>query len=233
MALSTTLNSGEAGVELPTNACTQVQVIGDIRAYGTLNVDREGNVSDPHMDAEWDTYQDDEFHCRDCGEEFPNEEAAKEHLRRAQRNTNFWLMGLPEAKWRDTPLPDFNDESEEISIGGQTVPVRMGPACSLALAKSGYEGLIEQSVEVGTVPANFQFDDWEKLTDEASPLTYDGGGPRLSRRLLAKAVKHLATGAGATYSPERFTLYRNSDPEEPVVLVGNGSAILIAPRVQD
>ncbi|WP_193569629.1 hypothetical protein [Haloarcula sp. JP-Z28] len=63
------------------------------------------------MDAEWDSYQSDEFHCRDCGEEFPNEEAAKEHLRKAQKDVCFWLMGLPEAKWRDAPLPDFNDES--------------------------------------------------------------------------------------------------------------------------
>jgi hypothetical protein len=233
MSRTATLGSGTNGLSLPSEACTEVQVIGDIRAYGTLHVDKDGNVSDPHMDAEWGSYQDDEFHCQDCGEEFPNEEAAKEHLRQAQRITDFWLMGLPEVSHRNVSLPDFNEEPVAMSINGHSIRVRKGPAHSLALVESGYEKIIEQSIEVGTIPPEFQFDDWEKLTSKTSPLTYHDSSPRISKRLLSRAVKHLATGAGATYDPDQFTLYRGRDPEGLFTLVANGDAVLIAPRIQD
>jgi hypothetical protein len=233
MSRTATLGGGANGLSFPTKTCTEVQVIGDIRAYGTLNIDGDGNVSDPHMDAEWGSYQSDEFHCRDCGEEFTNEKAAKEHLRQAQRITDFWLMGLPEASHRNVSLPDFNEEPEEITLNGCSVSIRKGPAHSLALIEDGYEKMIEQSIEVGRIPPEFQFDDWGKLTSKKSPLTYFDCSPRISKRLLARAVKHLAAGAGATYDPEQFMLYRGRDPEGLFTLVANGNALIIASRVQE
>lgn len=234
MATSSSSGSGEGGrVSLTNPPCTEVQVIGDIRAYGILNLLRSGEVSDARMSSEWDTYQVDEFRCLDCGEEFPNEEAAKEHLQESQRKTNFWLMGLPEGECDYTGLPDFEAEPVETTINGHSMSIREGPANAIALVESGYEPLIENSLEINSFPPHFNFDDWEMLSGESSPLTFENGNPRLSRKNLIRAVKELATGAGATYNPERFTLYRPDFGTAPCLLVANGDAILIAPKVSN
>jgi hypothetical protein len=193
-------------------------------------IDEDGYVSDPHMDAEWGSYETDKFECLDCGETFPTESDAKEHLKSAQDGAGFWEMGLPvtDADCRTVAPPEFKDKTKEITANRHTVCIREDVSRTLGVIQGGYKDLIEQSDSQVELPANFKFGEWEMMTGEDSPLTFDDGSPRLSERVLARAVKYLAEGAGATYDPERFSLY----PLEYPVLVADEEAVLIAPKEQ-
>ena len=211
--------------------CTEIQVKGSVPAYGSMVVDEHGNVSDPHMDAAWGSYNTEEYECRGCGETFPSEAAAKDHLKRAQVEAGFWEMGLPatETEYRTVKPPEFTPLAEEVSANGHTVRARLDPSQTLGLLQDNHEELIDQSEDPVVLPPNFEFDGWGQLADTESLLTFDDGSPRISKWKLARAVKHLAVGAGATYNPDRYSLY----PLETPMLVAGGEAILIAKRNQD
>lgn len=158
---------------------------------------------------------DESFECS-CGETFPSESEAKDHLRDKR------ARGPPVPTTEQPRSLNWQDESNTAFDGR----VEYVPSSTRGAGRiiDGAEYLIATARTTYTPPSNYAFDDWEPL--QSGRLSNHRNDPLFSKRLLSRALVTLSKSY--QYISERYTLYFRG--HEPLYLEGPEGGIVIAER---
>lgn len=156
----------------------------------------------------------------DCGETFPDDDAARKHLERARRRHQHRVPPLRE-------LPNEVSWVEETTAAlHSNVTVYPDEYSHLGKVVDGMEYIEFGTVESFKPPADYAFDIWSPVRD-GGHFNVDGQ-PVLSTTFLEQAMATL-TGRAYSYDPEEYSVY-SLGMGYPACVTDGDDAILIAPR---
>lgn len=210
----------------------EISVIASVKTEKGMRISERGHISsdENYSQPDWRSLTVDEYRCYSCDETFDTESDAKAHLQRefSRWQAKYALPGIPEQP-TDPParMPTFTKETE-ISVGDIPIQGRADDANTMAVITDSIGLLIATSRQSYSLPPNYEFDNWEPLSDSGD-LTYPNGHPRIGDYQLKRAIRHLSRTNGVRYKADKFTLYDRGD--KPFLLVAHGEAIVIAPRI--
>jgi len=209
----------------------RVLTVATVDVAKSIRVDQQdGNIyeSDGFGRPDWESLSVAYHFCTECEEEFEDKEKAKSHLKNRYNRwqAKYQLPGIPESTTEHiSGSMTFNEEPAERTIDSIPVVAAENEENTAALIKEGVGALIGTSRRSYSIPANFDFTEWEPLN--GGKLTHPSGTNRIQKELLKRAIDYLATPYNHPYNPSNFTLYDRGDAA--FLLVANGEAIAIAP----
>lgn len=176
--------------------------------------------------------RDDDGHfCSDniikcsCGKKFEDRDEAKEHIE-TYRHRFFDPAPIPEIP----PSGQFKDEPEDIFGGCVSLRSRADSSIdAIAVVESGSDYLAATAREIFHPPANYDFENWEPLSDGRLTHRYDDEPRPMFRASYLKQALGVLTGGRGSYQPERYTVFFRG--EDPLYIEGDGKGVAIAPVI--
>lgn len=166
---------------------------------------------------------DDSFECT-CGRSFPNEEKAKDHVRKVAREVAINTAPVPEVP---TPLTFGTDHYD----GDHPFRAELSPCRSAGRVIDGEDYLIATARECFKPPESYLFASWQPLSSgRLTAENVDGAdlnGKIFSPILLARAMAYLSDKS-PIYDPEKYTIYFRG--HEALYIQGPKDGVVVAPR---